>query len=88
MQNLVPGSKCVVYISTSHEEIAKTSGTFEGFVPVGEESSLCITLDENHGALAGKMRLIPTNMIVAIDIIEAAEEEEKTENYEETHYYG
>ena len=88
MENLLPGSKCVVYVSTSHDEIAKTRGTFEGFVPVGEESSLCIVLDESHGELKGKVRLIPTNVIVAIDIIEAAEPEETKDGYEDTHYYG
>ncbi len=88
MEGLTPGSKCIIYLATSHEEIAKTHGTFQGFVPVGEESSLCIVLDETHGELAGKTRLIPTNMIAAIDIIEAAEIEENEEHYEDTHYYG
>lgn len=88
MKNLLPGSRCIIYVSTSHEEIAKTVGTFEGFVPVGEESSLCVVLDESHGELAGKTRLIPTNMIVAIDVLEEGEEEEIEETYEENHYYG
>ena len=88
MEGLNPGSRCVIYLATSQEEIAKTCGTFQGFVPVGEESSLCIVLDESHGELAGKVRLIPTNMIAAIDIIEPAERKEEKETYEDTHYYG
>lgn len=88
IKSLVPGSKCVVYLTTSNEEIVKCSGKFDGFVPVGEESSLCIILDESHGELAGKVRLIPTNMIAAIDIIEMAEEEEEKKKYEDNHYYS
>ena len=88
VETLVPGSKCVVYAATSHEEVAKSSGTFQGFVPVGEESSLCIVLDERHGEMAGKIRLIPTNMIVAIDVIEMAHVEDNRETNEDTHYYG
>ncbi len=88
IKSLVPGSKCVVYLATSNDEIVKCSGKFDGFVPVGEDSSMCIILDESHGELAGKVRLIPTNMIAAIDIIEMAKEEEDEKKYEDNHYYS
>ncbi len=85
MESLALGSKCVVYVATSREEVQKSSGTFCGFVPVGEESSMCIVLDETHGELSGKIRLIPTNMIVAIDVIELGKDESKREQ-EEAYY--
>ncbi len=89
MIELVPGSKCVIYLATSNEEIAKVSGTFEGFVPVGEDSSLCITLDKSHGDKKGLVRLIPINMIAAIDVIELAEKKETDEGFEDAgHYYS
>ena len=88
IKNLVPGSKCVVYIATSNEDITKNSGTFQGFVPVGEDSSLCLILDDTHGDMKGTLRLIPTNMIAAVDVIELAEEEVETKKYEDTHYYS
>ncbi len=88
IKNLTPGSKCVVYSAASNDDIVKTSGRFEGFVPVGEESSLCIVLDETHGDMAGKVRLIPTNTIAAIDIIELAKKEDKVEKYEANHYFS
>ena len=86
MESLALGSKCVVYVATSREDVQKSSGTFCGFVPVGEESSMCIVLDESHGDMSGKIRLIPTNMIVAIDVVELAHEEEKKENVEGSYY--
>ncbi len=88
IKNLVPGSKCVVYVATSNEEVSKNSGTFQGFVPVGEDSSICLELDGNHGELEGTLRLIPTNMIAAIDVIELAKEEKEEKKYEDTHYYS
>ncbi len=86
MESLALGSKCVVYVATSREDVQRSSGTFCGFVPVGEESSMCIVLDENHGELSGKIRLIPTNMIVAIDVIELGKEESKREQVEGAYY--
>ncbi|NPA74975.1 MAG: hypothetical protein GXO25_02695 [Euryarchaeota archaeon] len=88
MIELVPGSKCVVYSVSSNDEIMKTYGIFKGFVPVGEDSSLCIELDSNHGDMQGKYRLIPTNMISAIDIIELAEPKQEEKKYVDTHYYS
>ena len=87
MESIALGSKCVVHLATSNEELQKNSGTFCGFVPVGEDTSLCLILDEKHGELSGKIRLIPTNTILAIDIIETGKEEKKKENIE-GHYYG
>ncbi len=87
MESLALGSKCVVYVATSREDIQRSSGTFCGFVPVGEESSICLILDESHGEIGGRIRLIPTNMIIAIDVIELGNEEERKENIEGS-YYG
>ena len=88
VETLTPGSKCVIYSVTSNDDIMRTSGTFQGFVPVGEDSSLCIELDSTHGELKGKQRLIPTNMIAAIDILEMAELEKEDKNYVDTNYYS
>ncbi len=87
MESLALGSKCVVYVATSREDMQRSSGTFCGFVPVGEDSSICIVLDDSHGELSGKIRLIPTNVIVAIDVIEMRSEKGKKENIEGS-YYG
>ena len=86
MESLALGSKCVVYVATSREDVQKSSGVFCGFVPVGEESSMCLILDDAHGELKGKIRLIPTDMIVAIDVIELRSGEGKKENIEGSYY--
>ncbi len=86
MNKLTIGSKCVVYIITSHDGIMKSSGTFKGFVAVGEETSLCLELDESHGEMQGKVRLIPVGSIAAIDVLEFAEEIEEEDEGEKLYY--
>ncbi len=87
MEKLTPGSKCVVYSVSSNEMVVKSSGIFRGFVALGEDTSICIELDENHGEMKGKLRLIPLGAIASIDVIELAEELEE-ESEEEKIYYS
>jgi len=64
----------------------KSSGIFQGFVAVGEDTSLCLELNESHGKLKGKTRLIPLSSIAAIDVIEFAEEKEEEDEGEKLYY--
>lgn len=86
MNKLTIGSKCVVYSLTAHNSIMKSRGTFKGFVAVGEDTSLWLELDESHGEMKGKTRLIPIGSIAAIDVIEFAEEEEEEDEGEKLYY--
>ena len=86
MNRLTIGSKCVVYSISSHDSILKTTGTFKGFAAVGEDTSLCIEMDEAHGEMKGKIRLIPISSVAAIDVIEFAEEEEQEDEGEKLYY--
>ena len=86
MNRLTVGSKCVVYSISSHDVIMKTTGVFQGFVAVGEDTALCIEMDESHGEMKGKTRLIPLGSVAAIDVIEFAEEEETEDEGEKLYY--
>jgi len=86
LHRLTIGSKCIVYSISSHDAILKTTGTFKGFVAVGEDTSLCIELDENHGDMKGKVRLIPLSSVAVIDVIEFAEEEPEEDEGEKLYY--
>ena len=77
---LTVGSKVRVRSAGSQEEALVSTGTFRGLVSVGGDNSLAIELDE--GEEKGRIRLIPTNALFAVDILEAAkpaEEEKRTE---------
>ncbi len=86
MKTLTPGSKCVIYAVSSNEDVHRTSGIFQGYVPLGEDTSLCIELDDSHGDMKGKLRLIPISSIAAVDIIELADDQEEEKEEEKIYY--
>lgn len=86
MEKLTPGSRCVVYSLSSNEMVVKSSGIFRGFVALGEDTSICLELDENHGEKKGTLRLIPLSAIASIDIIELAEPHEEEDEEEKIYY--
>ena len=71
---LTKGSKYRVKSIESREKPLKSHGTFEGYTVVGHDESIVLTLDDSHKDQAGRKRIIPIHMIVAIDVIEAVEE--------------
>ncbi len=86
LEKLTPGSKCVVYSLSSNDMVVKSSGIFRGFVPLGEDTSICLELDETHGELKGRLRLIPLGSIASIDVIELAEIHEEEDEEEKIYY--
>lgn len=71
---LTKGSKYRVKSIESREKPLKSHGTFEGYTVVGHDESIVLTLDDSHKDQAGRKRIIPIHMIVAIDVVEAVEE--------------
>lgn len=83
---LTLGSKYHVRSLASREAVLDTHGVFKGVVSVGTIDALAMELDERHHDLKGKIRVIPSHMVLSIDIVEAAKkEEEKAENVD-LHY--
>jgi hypothetical protein len=77
--NLSPGSKIRVRSAGTRDEALLSHGAFRGLVSVGGENSLALELDDAVKEEKGRIRLIPLNAILAVDILEAAKpvEEEK-----------
>ncbi len=75
---LTKGSKYKLISAETRDRPLETVGTFKGFTTVGPDEAFVMELDESHGDLAGKTRIIPLHMVLAIDVIEVAEEEEET----------
>jgi hypothetical protein len=76
---LSPGSKIRVRSAGTRDDALISTGSFRGLVSVGGENSLAIELDDSSKEEKGRIRLIPLNAILAVDILEAAKppEEEK-----------
>jgi len=84
---LTLGSKYYVRSLASREAVLDTKGTFRGFTSVGSIDGLAMELDETHKELKGKLRVIPSHMIISIDILEAAKkDEDKTVDDMSMHY--
>lgn len=73
---LTVGSQYRVKSLESKDRPLITHGKFVGYTPIGADDGLCIEMDESHKDLKGLIRVIPSHMIIAIDIIKAAESEE------------
>lgn len=84
---LTVGSKYIIRSLESKDKPLLTMGVFKGYTAIGGDDAVCIELDEMHEKLAGKIRVIPCHMIMAIDVMSAVEPDEKKEE-EPQRYFG
>ena len=74
---LTQGSKYKITSMESRDKPLITRGMFKGYTMIGDIDSLCMELDSSHKGNKGKTRVIPSHMIISIDIISIAKEEKK-----------
>ncbi len=75
---LVEGSQYMLRSLYSREKTLETRGEFKGYIFIGREQALKMELDDSHED-AGTIRVIPSHMIIHIDIIsQASRKKEKT----------
>lgn len=74
---LTKGSKYRIASVETREKPMVTHGTFRGYTAIGSAEGIVIEMDESHKEMAGRMRIIPTHMVISIDVIELAKEEER-----------
>lgn len=70
----------------SREAVLETEGRFKGIVSIGSIDAIAMVLDEKDEHGENKMRVIPTHMVVAIDILEAVPKEEEAKDEGHMHY--
>jgi hypothetical protein len=75
--SLTPGSKVRVHSAGSRDEPMVTDGLFRGLVSVGGDNSIALEMDSTDKEDKGKVRLVPLNAVMAIDILVAAKAEEE-----------
>jgi len=74
---LTPGSRYRIKSLESRDKPLMTSGKFIGYTAIGHDEGMAMELDSTHEDESGHIRVVPTHTIVCIDIIEAAEKEDK-----------
>lgn len=86
---LTAGSKVRVRSASSDEESLISNGVFRGLVSVGGDNSLALELDDSVKEEKGRIRLIPLNALLSLDVLEAAkpEEEKRTDTTASAGYF-
>ncbi len=83
---MVPGSVYRIQSLGSRDKPLETRGVFHGMTHISNGlSAIAIRLEEPKD-LKGKLRIIPTHMILSIDILEAVEEEKKEDKETKSYY--
>lgn len=84
---LTPGSKYRIRSLESRDKPLISQGTFNGYTVFGHDDAVCIELDESHKEDAGRIRIIPAHMVIALDVLSAAEDKNSKEKEEEASTY-
>ncbi|UCH71624.1 MAG: hypothetical protein JSW62_04295 [Thermoplasmatales archaeon] len=86
---LTEGSEYKIYSLGGKDRFLETEGVFYGFISIGvDETGLLIKLNNSHGTMAGKTRIVPLHAILAIDVLKAEENEKKDDDKQMSHYVG
>ncbi len=85
---LTPGSLYRIKSLESRDHPMESFGVFKGYAAIAHDTALVIELDKSHGDDKGKLRLIPANMIMAIDVVKAEKEAVEKEGESNAVYFG
>lgn len=83
--SMTRGSRYAITSLAARTQPLRTSGVFQGYTTVGTDDAVVMELDASHEEAEGRIRVIPLHVILAIDVLEVAEEE-KAEAQRETMY--
>ena len=79
IQTLTIGSKYQITSLGSKDTPIVTNGEFLGFSILGSSEALCLKLDKSHKKLSGKIRMIPSHMIMTLDVITEVKDKKKSD---------
>jgi hypothetical protein len=74
---LTVGSKVSIRSAGGEETAVVSTGTFRGLVSVGGDNAIAIELDGPSKEEKGRVRLIPVNALMSLDVLDAAKPEEE-----------
>ena len=86
---LTEGSEYKITSLGGRDILFETEGVFKGFVSLYvDEVGLIMEMNKKHGDMAGKIRIIPIHVVLAIDVLEAKLNQKKLDDKEMSHYVG
>ena len=86
---LTEGSEYKVWSLGGRDTMIETEGVFKGFINIGiDEIGLLMELNHKHGTMAGKTRIVPLPVLLAIDILKVKENDRMDDDKGVSHYVG
>jgi hypothetical protein len=85
---LTPGSVYKIKSLESRDHPMETIGTFKGYAAIAHDTALVIELEKVLGEEKSRLRLIPANMIMSIDVVKAEAQKEEKEGETNAVYFG
>ncbi|OGS42663.1 MAG: hypothetical protein A3K67_05510 [Euryarchaeota archaeon RBG_16_62_10] len=85
---LTVGSLYKIKSLESRDKPMETTGIFKGYAAVAHDTAIVIELDKSHGDEKGRLRLIPSHMIISIDVLKAEKEKAEKESESNAVYFG
>ena len=85
---LTPGSLYKIKSLEARDKPMETVGLFKGYAAVAHDTAIVIELDKIHGDDKGRLRLIPSHMIISIDVLKAEKEKDEKESEANAVYFG
>src|SRR5512137_1945540 len=64
---LTPGSQYRIKSLEARDKPMETIGIFKGYAAVAHDTAIVMELDKSSGEEKGRLRLIPSHMIISID---------------------
>lgn len=86
---LTPGSRVRLRSAGPDDQAIVSTGVFRGLVSIGGDNALAVELEGADGDEKGRIRLVPSPALLAVDILEAAkpEEEKRSESTPSANYF-
>lgn len=85
---LTQGSLYKIKSLESRDHPMETTGIFRGYAAVAHDTAIVMELDKSHGDEKGRLRLIPSHMIISIDVLKAEKERAEKESDSNAVYFG
>lgn len=85
---LTEGSQYRIKSLEARDKPMETIGVFKGYAAIAHDTAIVMELEKPLGDGKAMLRLIPSHMIISIDVLRAEEEKKAKEQDGDTVYFG
>lgn len=85
---LTEGSQYRVKSLEARDKPMETIGVFKGYAAIAHDTAMVMELEKPLGEGKAMLRLIPSHMIISIDVLKAEEEKKAKESEGDSAYFG